>query len=312
MPKRLVRLAVGLVVVALLWFALAPLGFGSWHTPIAETPADHGIPFSDVNFKPHDAPILLRAWWIADGDPKIGIIMVHGGGGNRAQPYTDWLQLAGALAQRGYGVLALDLRNHGESGDVPPGPSFGPDEANDVLAAVDYLQRRYPDMRFAAIGHSMGGQTAIYAAARDPRIEAVISDATYTDIRSITPTFAHAATGLPAFLFGAPFIWSAEHLHGLDLERARGIDIIGSLASRPVLIIHDAADPVVPVEQARALAAADPSAELWITSTPPEQWPPELHTRFGSHARSYTLNRDAYADRVTQFLARAFEKKAEP
>ncbi|MEO8603939.1 MAG: alpha/beta fold hydrolase [bacterium] len=307
MRSRFIRAAVVGVVLALLWYALAPLGFGSWHTPLAETPADHGIAFGTVTFQPRDRPqLLLRAWWITEGIPKAGLVMVHGGGGNRAQPYTDWLQLAGTLAQRGYGVLALDLRNHGESGDAPGGPTFGPDEANDVIAAMDFLHSRNPGMRFAAIGHSMGGQTALYAAARDPRLEAVISDATYTDIKSITPAFAHAATGLPALLFGAPFIWSAEHLHGVRLDQARAIDIMGTLAPRPVLLIHDAADPIVPVEQARALAAAYPDAELWITSTPPEQVPPELHTRFGTHAGSYILNRDAYVDRVTQFLDRTF------
>jgi pimeloyl-ACP methyl ester carboxylesterase len=313
MRTRLMRAAVALVVIAALWFALAPLGFGSWHHPLDETPADHGLAFETVTFQPRDEPrLLLRAWWMTEGIPKAGLVMVHGGGGNRAQPFTDWLQLAGTLAQHGYGVLALDLRNHGESSDTPGGPTFGPDEANDVIAAIDFLQRRNPGMRFAAIGHSMGGQTALYAAARDPRLEAVISDSTYTDIASITPAFAHAATGLPSLLFGAPFIWSAQHLHGLALDQAHAVDVIGSLAPRPVLLIHNAADPIVPLEQARALAQAYPGAELWITSTPDAELPPALRTRFGTHARSYTLNPAAYADRVTQFLDRTFAAPPSP
>lgn len=33
----------------------------------------------------------------------------------------------------------IDLRNHGESGDTPNGPTFGVDEAADVSAAIDYI-----------------------------------------------------------------------------------------------------------------------------------------------------------------------------
>jgi len=299
-------LAIALTLLVASWYALAPLGFGGWHRPLAGTPADHGLAYETVTFQPRDQPLMLRAWWMTAAPQKATLVMLHGGGSNRSQLHVEWLALAAGLVQRGYGVLALDLRNHGESGDTTLGPTFGPDEANDVIAAIDLLKQRDPSLRFGAIGHSMGGQTAIYAAAREPRLEAVVSDATFTDLPSIIPAFAHASTGLPAFLFGAPFIWSAQHLHGLQLDRAQALAVIGSLAPRPLLLIHDDADPIVPVAQARALAQAYPGAELWITSTPEAERPPAVQSRFGTHAGSYQLQPEAYADRVTAFFDRTF------
>lgn len=299
---------VGVVLAVLIvaWYGLAPLGFGAWHRPLADTPGDHGLAFENVTFQPRDQPIMLRGWWMQPAGATATLVMVHGGGSNRSQLHTRWLDLAAALNRRGYGILTLDLRNHGESGDTPSGPTFGPDEAQDVIAAVDLLKRRNPALRIGAIGHSMGGQTAIYAAAADPRLEAVVSDATFTDLAAITPNFAHASTGLPSLMFGAPFLWSARHLYGLQLDRAQALTVVGSLAPRPLLLIHDADDPIVPVAQARALAAAYPGAELWVTATPAAEWPEDIRNAWGTHAKSYALQPEAYAARVADFFDRAF------
>lgn len=305
-------LSLALVALVLAWYALAPIGFGPWHHPLVGTPADLGIPFETLTFQPRDQALELHAWSMLPAGAKAAIVMVHGGGNNRSQLHTEWLKLAGTLHRRGYGVVAIDLRNHGESGDTAIGPTFGPDEANDVIAAVDLLKTRDPGLRFGAIGFSMGGQTALYAAAADPRLDAVVSDATYTDTSSIIRSFAHASTGLPGFLFGAPFVWSAQHLHGLQLDRARAVDIIASIAPRPVLLIHDADDPIVPVAQARALAAAYPGAELWVTSTPESERPPRLHSAWGTHAQSYALQPETYGDRVATFFDRTFAPPPAP
>ncbi len=87
-------------------------------------------------------------------------------------------------------------------------------------------------MRFGGIGHSMGGQALLYTAARDPRLEAVVSDCTFTDIAAIVPQFAHAASGLPAVLFAGPFLWSTRWLHGVPLGEAHAIDVIGTVRQR--------------------------------------------------------------------------------
>ena len=304
--KRLARLGVGLIVLVLLWFAIGPAGLGLQHTPLVGSPEDYGIRFETVTFQPKAERLTLHAWWMPVEGAKAVIIMVHGGGDNRSHPYMQWLRLARALIDHRYAIMDLDLRNHGESDDAPRGPTFGVDEAADVSAAIDCVAPRAPGARFAGLGYSMGGQTLLYAAASDPRLEAVVSDASYADVRAIVPNFAHAATGLPAWLFPAPFVWSAEHLHGVRLG-ARAVDVIGRIAPRHVLLIHDAADPIVPVEHCHRLAHADPAAEVWITSAPPGAATlSEIQPPWGTHAKSYLLHPEEYVRRVTDFYDGVF------
>lgn len=310
--KRRAAIGAGiLVVVSLLWFGIAPAWFGLAHTPLVGSPKDHGITFETVEFHPKDEPLTLRAWWMPLDNPKAAVIMVHGGGDNRSHPYMQWLQLARALIDHGYAVMDIDLRNHGESDDsASRRATFGVDEAADVSAAIDYVAQRAPGTRFAGLGYSMGGQTVLYAAARDPRLEASVSDATYADVRDIVPNFAHAASGLPTVLFSAPFVWSAQHLHAVPLD-ARAVDIIAHIAPRRVLLIHDDADPIVPIEECRRLARAYPAAEVWVTSTPPAVVTQEgIRPPWGTHAKSYRLQPDEYVRRVTEFYDGVFVTRA--
>ena len=266
------------------------------------TPASVGLRFESVEFTPADVPIKLRAWWIPTENAKASLVMAHGGGeDNRSLPYGHGLELMRDLAAHGYSVLALDLRNFGESDASPDArPTFGLREANDVVAAIDYLASRRASDRFGAIGFSMGGSTVLYAAARDTRIEAVVSDSAFADSRAIAVNFVHASMGIPPWLT-RPLLWSAEKLHGVPLGAGRAVDVIGAIAPRRLLVIQDQSDPIVPVEQARQLAAACPGAELWITDTAKGRADP-----FGTHIKSYTNDPTAYVARVTQFFDATF------
>ena len=93
--------------------------------------------------------------------PKAAIILVHGGADdNRSLPYADGLKLARDLIAHNYAVLAVDLRNYGESDAAPEGVTFGEAESNDVTGAMNYLAQRNPALRYGALGFSMGGAGA--------------------------------------------------------------------------------------------------------------------------------------------------------
>src|ERR1700722_1062747 len=69
----------------------------------------------------------------------------------------NWAGVGRRLAQQ-YRVIALDLRNHGAS---PWAPAMGYAEmAQDVRAAM----RKRGHLRYALIGHSLGGKVAMMAA----------------------------------------------------------------------------------------------------------------------------------------------------
>jgi len=296
----------GAVTIAVVGAALVLVGpalvQSNPRLPLSTTPAAFGLAYEPVAFSPPDVPITIRGWLLPAPDAKATLVMVHGGGGdNRILAYAKGLALVRDLVAHGYAVLALDLRNYGESDASPEGqPSFGPREANDVLGALDEIERRAPGGRYGAIGFSMGGATVLYAAARDPRLEAIVSDGAYGDSYAVVPSFVRAWMGIPTWM-GTMFLWSAVHLHGMELGAGHPIDVVGVVAPRRVLIVHDAGDPIVPVAHAHRLAAACPSAEIWITRLAAEPGNP-----FGTHVKSYALDPEAYVERVTAFLDDTF------
>lgn len=266
------------------------------------TPGDLGLAFEPVELSPADAAIRLHGWLVPAASSKATIVFVHGGGeDNRTLPYGDGLELVRDLVAHGYSVLAIDLRNFGESDASPDGRmKFGSEESNDVIAAVDLLRSRSASSRIGALGFSMGGSAVLYAAARDGRIEAVVTDSAFADSASITSNFVEASIGMPGWV-ASPFLWAAEHLHGLPLSAGRPVDVAGRIAPRPLLVIHDVGDPIVPAEHARRLAASCSGAELWMTDTA------RLATdAFGTHIKSYKYDPEPYVARVTSFFDASF------
>ena len=81
--------------------------------------------------------------------------MLHGGGQNR----FSWKNTGQILADRGFHVVALDARGHGDSDRAPGGEYTVYALARDVLAVLGQISRPV-----VLIGASMGGLTGILAA----------------------------------------------------------------------------------------------------------------------------------------------------
>jgi pimeloyl-ACP methyl ester carboxylesterase len=88
------------------------------------------------------------------------VVLLHGGGQTR----HSWAGAMRALSERGYRVISYDARGHGDSGWSAAG-AYGLDDRADDLAAVLYGTKA----PFALVGASLGGATAIQAAARGLR-----------------------------------------------------------------------------------------------------------------------------------------------
>lgn len=279
--------------------------------PPMRTAQEAGIVrYEDVELSPPDQSITLSAWWLAADAPRGAVIIVHGGGGNRTDPWSHIPELARDLQARHFDVLALDLRNHGESDASVDGiPTFGPAEANDVIGAVNYIERRAPSLPVGVIGFSMGGNVAIHAAARDKRIRAVVTTETYTDIASVLPAAVSASSGMPSWLVD-PVLWFMEHLHGVPISQARAIDVVGSLEPGLLFVIHNEADPIIPVGHAWLLATAAPDAVQWITPAPGAgNTSAAIAPPWGTHSKSYLLQPQEYVDKVVAFFeSRGFDR----
>jgi esterase len=146
-------------------------------------------------------PLPLAVIEQGDGPP---VVILHGVFGSA----RNWSTIAKHLAAK-HRVLAIDLRNHGDS---PHAPSMTYAEmAADVLALIEARRLDAP----ALIGHSMGGKVAMLAALLHPEL---IARLVVVDVAPVT----YRAT-LRAY---------AEAMAAVKLEgRARRAEVDGQLAA---------------------------------------------------------------------------------
>jgi pimeloyl-ACP methyl ester carboxylesterase len=107
---------------------------------------------------------LSYALFVPDGEPKGGVVILHGAGSAKESHY-DFGRLC-----RSYDMAAVayDARGHGRSAG-----EWGPTAPGDALAMCDLVREHAP--KVAIRGSSMGGFTAIHAAALDPSVAAVVA-----------------------------------------------------------------------------------------------------------------------------------------
>src|SRR6202022_2400009 len=277
--------------------------------PIVSTPANLGLRFASVTVPSRDDHISLKGWFIpgvlADGRLTIErmIIVVHGTRTNRESPGDHLLQLTGALAHNGLGVLSFDMRGMGERPAAPL--SMGNLEQRDVLGAVDFLRTGplpFPELGrprlIGGLGISMGAATLLLAAAREPAIQAGGSDSAHAAAAPLLereiPKRSVALVGQIPGAFAPSALTMARILYGVDLFDARPVGSTARLPPRPLLLIHGAADDYVPVSNFQQLAAAarSPARARVTTWLVPKT----------SHAQAFKNTGAVYVARVTAFF----------
>lgn len=104
-----------------------------------------------------DGIVLIADEWNRDSHSAElpTVLLLHGGGQNR----FSWKSTGQILADRGFHVVALDTRGHGDSDRSPDADYALETLAADVLAVLDAIGRPV-----ALVGASLGGLTAILAA----------------------------------------------------------------------------------------------------------------------------------------------------
>ncbi|MEK9520752.1 alpha/beta fold hydrolase [Streptomyces sp. NPDC087908] len=108
--------------------------------------------------------MLLHTTTWGSGD-RIALL-VHG----LMADHRTWRRVGPALAERGYRVIAVDLRGHGASGRAAGPEAYRPaDHADDLVASL-------PSGAELAIGHSLGGLALARAVERLAPARAVYSD----------------------------------------------------------------------------------------------------------------------------------------
>lgn len=123
-------------------------GMATWHTAHAE-PESHTFTTSDD----------VEIHYLTDGDNGSHVVLVHG---FTSSAQGNWYntEIAPLLAEN-HRVIAIDMRNHGESETVDEGE---PGIVRDVLELLDHLDIDRVHMH----GYSMGGYTTLAVLAVAP------------------------------------------------------------------------------------------------------------------------------------------------
>jgi alpha-beta hydrolase superfamily lysophospholipase len=262
---------------------------------------------------------LLRGWKVRPKNPNGNwVLLFHGVADNR----VGVIGQSEFLLRAGYSVVMMDARAHGASGG--PIATYGWLERNDTHAVIDALlasetdieqisvqssQPRLkpipnlpggppltrPRLHLFALGESMGAGIVLQSAAADPRIEAVVAEASFANMREASYDYA----GLRKYpwlgkTLLSPFSWTllyrGEKLAGFPAAEVSPVKAVASRAF-PVLLICDEKDVALPCRHSEMIyAAARGPKQLWVV-------PRAFHTA------AYGFAPEEFRRRVLSFFA---------
>ncbi len=104
-----------------------------------------------------DGLSIYHQSWLADGDPKGVVMLVHGLGEHSGR----YGHVAGRLIAAGYAVHALDHRGHGKSDGTRVYVKSYDEFMADLIQFRAHVEGEHPGVPFIILGHSMGGNLAM-------------------------------------------------------------------------------------------------------------------------------------------------------
>lgn len=284
--RRALRWAVVLLVAGLAGLAVI-WGIGSYlarpvNAPVGSPPA----PAVSVRLVTRDGVPIAGSYWPGTRPDGPAVLLLHGINNTRRlfDAKAQWLN------GLGYGILAIDMRGHGESGAVER--TFGWREGEDAEAALRWLRVGKPRRKVGVIGVSLGGAAALLGHGGPIPADAMVLHAVYPDIRTaIANRIARFAGGALARL-GEPLLSDQSYLrYGVAPERIAPIEGLRRYRG-PVLIIGGTADWNTTLADSRAMYAAAPGPKaLWLVGG-------------ADHVQTSNLWSEEYRARVGAFFAR--------
>ncbi len=227
-----------------------------FQSPLFDSPANHGFDYEDVEFEARDG-VTLRGWLIKGATDRV-IVQSHfgvqcsrcGWTPKGKGPIKPWKQDISFLRQakyavgNGYSVLMYDLRGHGESDiGTTPWVSWGPEEAKDVIAAVDFISNHadYNGAKIGLLSICMGAASTTYAYGLDDGLKDRSNIKAMIAVQPLLYSYFVEALGMPGFLQRAGGKVTTERL-GFDLNDKSFIPDAKQI-NVPTMVVQNKNDP---------------------------------------------------------------------
>jgi uncharacterized protein len=248
-------------------------------------PRDAGLPQENVFVETFDG-FRLSGWFVAQKKKSYGtIIFLHGVGDCK----IAGVPFAQALYKKGFNIFLYDSRQHGESEGYYC--TYGFYEKHDVSAVLRYLLTKKGRTvgKIGIFGTSMGGAVAIQAAAIDHHIAAVISEGSYTALRTIFVDYQKRIIKLPWHFLRNIALVQSQKMANFKARLVAPLEDIKRVHV-PILIVHGKNDTFIKSKY---------STMLYDAANEPKQF---LLIDHASHNDIWEVGGTAYADSVASFF----------
>ena len=243
-------------------------------------------PHSDVYITSKDG-LKLHGTYFPVGDEKKVVICFHG---YTSEGMKDYIALSDYYIKRGYSMLLVDERSHGQSEGEYIG--FGYLDRFDCVSWIGFiLEKQGENVQILLHGTSMGGATVLMASGLElpKQVKGIVSDCGFTSPKYVFTHVLHSMYHLPAFpvIPITNIVNRKKAGYGMDdCNAAREV----KKAKVPILFIHGDADTFVPCSMCE---------EIYENCASPKQ---KLIVKGAAHAESYYKDTKTYESALNDFI----------
>ena len=231
--------------------------------------------------------LKLHATWFPQGEQKKVVICFHG---YTSKGMSDYIGLSGYYLKKGYSMLLVDERAHGESEGKYIG--FGCLDRMDGLKWMDWvIEKCGKEVEILLHGTSMGGATVLMCSGLKlpSQVKGIISDCAFTSPKEVFTHVLKNMIHLPAFPMMQLSDFFNRKLAGYGLDECNAAEEVKK-ADRPILLIHGSGDTFVPCSMGHKI----------YENIASRKW--KLIIEGAAHAECYYKDTEKYEQALDEFI----------